>query len=312
MKKIGLLFSVLAVSSTSFAGNKVIYGADDRSDVYQVNNPLHKKLTLSTAGMIGKGALHPGKDANHLDIKFATTLSRGMNICDEEKFSNQKTAPSCSGFLIAPDLLVTAGHCLRGDDTPTKVCQKYVWVFGFEQKSANHDPSKNIKLSDVYQCQEVLTQKLDDTLDYALIRLKRKVTDRPILKFRQSGKIADSAPLVVIGHPMGLPTKVAAGAMVTKNNEETRFSANLDTQQGNSGSAVMNATTGLVEGILVMGKPAYYPKDHMDGASCYMLNRCDQQTKNCIVRNDNPLYEKGQVVIRMTSLFYEIQRALDK
>ncbi len=62
--------------------------------------------------------------------------------------------------------------------------------------------------------------------------------------------------LVVIGRPSGLPTKVADGAQVRSVND-VFLVANLDTYGGNSGSAVFNAVTGVVEGILVRGDTDY-------------------------------------------------------
>lgn len=310
MKKIALLLLTLTLTNISFARNKVVYGNDNRLDVYQVTNPLHKKLALSTAGMIHKNAFSTGKDYDHLDIDYAQTLQAAMNVCTEEKFSQQKLAPSCSGFLIGEDTLVTAGHCYEGFDSIFNVCKDYKWVFGYEHKSALHDPTKDIKLSDIYGCKEVLSHKLDNTLDFAVIRLDRKVTNRPFLKFRQSGKVSENESLVVIGHPVGLPTKVAQGAFVTKNTEKTRFSASLDTFQGNSGSPVFNASTGLVEGILVMGKTDFVPKDSSNPNSCLVANVCDQFSKKCAHPYDGAVVEKGEVVIRTTSILFELLRAL--
>ena len=85
--------------------------------------------------------------------------------------------------------------------------------------------------------------------DFALIQLDRKVTDRRILDYRRKGRISKGENLVVIGHPSGLPTKIADGAYV-KSLKNKFFRANLDTYGGNSGSAVFNANTGVVEGIV--------------------------------------------------------------
>ena len=47
------------------------------------------------------------------------------------------------------------------------------------------------------------------------------------------------------------------------------FVANLDTYGGNSGSAVFNATSGKVEGILVRGE-----NDYVWRGSCRVSNKC--------------------------------------
>ena len=52
-------------------------------------------------------------------------------------------------------------------------------------------------------------------------------------------RLSLDTPLVVIGHPSGLPTKIADGAWVRNNESEYYFVTNLDTFGGNSGSAVL-------------------------------------------------------------------------
>lgn len=85
-------------------------------------------------------------------------------------------------------------------------------------------------------------------------RLDRKVINRLPLKIRREGKVDDQAGLVIIGNPSGLPTKVALEGTMRKNDNSIYFVANLDSFAGNSGSAVIDRKTGLVEGILVRGE----------------------------------------------------------
>ncbi len=125
----------------------------------------------------------------------------------------------------------------------------------------------------VYGCKEVISHKFESLSkeDYVLVRLDRKVLGRAPLAFRQTGKIALNTKLVVIGHPTGLPTKVADGAWVRENDKSAYFSANLDTFGGNSGSAVFDAETGIVEGILVRGENDYV---YAPGKTCKIPQVC--------------------------------------
>lgn len=171
--------------------------------------------------------------------------------CSEERFLNQPTASTCSGFLIAPDLLVTAGHCMS-DATD---CAQYVWVFDYQMDEVKQTAGIDVPLNNVYLCRQVVRSDLIGPLfsDYAIIKLDRLAYDRRPLEVRRSGKIKDNADIFVIGAPYGLPTKVTLGANVRDNSWLNRFSANVDTYSGNSGSAVFDAKTGVVEGILVEG-----------------------------------------------------------
>ena len=77
--------------------------------------------------------------------------------------------------------------------------------------------------------------------------------------------------MLVIGHPSGLPTKIANRAYVRSNSHAAFFQANLDTYGGNSGSAVFDALTGVVEGILVRGERDYiYDYDRR----CMISKKC--------------------------------------
>ena len=94
-------------------------------------------------------------------------------------------------------------------------CFDYRWVFGFK-KNLNNQVVEEFPLEDVYFCQKIIVAKYDplEKIDYALIKLDRPVQMRAPLAFRNKGKVEDGSELVVIGHPSGLPTKIADNARV--------------------------------------------------------------------------------------------------
>ncbi len=265
MKIKNIILTSSIMLSTAHAGyiEKVIYGEDNRQDVYESTNSLYKKLAQSTAAMISNSSLK--SDGDNVTIMSGTL--EGDGICSDEKFAKQQTAAMCSGFLVGKDLLLTAGHCIRSMSD----CESNSWVFNYSNTTGVND-TFNINKKDVYTCTEIVARALDSKTenDFALVRLDR-VTDREPLKFRKHGKIPDQSTLVVIGHPSGLPTKIADGANVRSNDNKYFFQANLDTFGGNSGSAVFDSQTGVVEGILVRGERDYI----LDStASCYRPNVC--------------------------------------
>lgn len=230
--------------------NKVIYGEDDRLDVYETSDSRHLELAKSTAAMISVSKVTI--DGDEATVSGSTLSSRG--ICATAKFAKQMTAANCSGFLVGEDLLVTAGHCIRSQSD----CDNNYWVFDFAVE-VNGESAAKVPSTSVYKCKEIIERDLNRTTsdDFALLRLARKVTDRAPLTVRTEGKVEDKTELVVIGHPTGLPTKVADGAYVRDNNNPVYFQSNLDTFGGNSGSAVFDTKTGMVEGILVRGETDY-------------------------------------------------------
>ena len=242
---------LLALSYNAFSYDKVIYGVDDRKDIFESKNTPYKTLAQSTAAMIPTNVLEE-REGNLLEITGTTLEEDG--ICSDARFAKQITAANCSGFLVGEDLLVTAGHCIES----LSDCSRYSWVFDYanttEEKKTHIVPK-----SAVYTCTQIISRALDRATDndYALVKLDRKVEGRLPLKVRTSGKIANKADLVVIGHPSGLPSKIADGAAVRTNKNNYYFQATLDTFGGNSGSAVFDSKTGVVEGILVRGERDY-------------------------------------------------------
>lgn len=263
-----LLTASLFASSQLIAktGNKVIYGEDNRVDVVNSTNSLYVELSRSTAAMISSVNLRPDEGEGLTKITGKTLRSSG--ICASERFANQISAANCSGFLVGEDLLVTAGHCIRS----AADCRGYKWVFDYK---VEHEDQGEIVVdsSSVYSCKNIVSRSLNSMNqdDWALIKLDRKVTDRAPLTFRTSGKPQVNDPLVVIGHPTGIPTKIADGANI-RSLAGTYFVANLDTYGGNSGSAVFNAETGIVEGILVRGTTDYVYNREM---KCQVSNVCN-------------------------------------
>ncbi len=259
-----LIVLCLIISSQLIASTKVIYGEDNRQDVYASSNASFVELSKSTAAMINPTNL---KSVGSNEVEISGTTLEGRGICKTERFSKQISAANCSGFLVSDTILVTAGHCIKDMND----CKKYKWIFDYKVDSADQG-SVTVPSTNVYNCKKIISRALDgvDQDDYAAIELDRNVTDRQPLTFRRSGKIAAGDAIVVIGHPTGLPTKIADGATV-RSLQGKFFKANLDTYGGNSGSAVFNVKTQEVEGILVRGETDYV---YSSAQGCQISNVC--------------------------------------
>lgn len=243
---------------------EVIYGPDDRLDEYEVIDPNILAVGDSTVALVDACDLIDNGDgtfslpAETYDVNYFSIF--GRPLCSDEPFRDQPVPAFGSGFLVAPDIIATAGHCAED-------CLNMAVVFGFIMLDAD-TPVLTIPESEIYYCSEVIVCN-GGYQDGALIRLDREVTGHSPLPIRTAGIIPDDEQLLVIGHPVGLPRKYAGGATIRDNNESTYFQANLDTYVGNSGSAVFNANTLQVEGILVSGQPDWEPNGPCDSS-----NRC--------------------------------------
>lgn len=245
----------------------VVYGADGRLDLYQTTDGRMRELADSTVAFFQNSNLLAGSDG--LTTVVGKNYGTSYSLCSSEKFREQDMAAFCSGSLVGPDLIMTAGHCVE----TSSACQNTSVAFGFAVQGVGALP-KQLKSSEVYKCKEIVkTVRINTGADYALIRLDRPVTNHKILKIRRSGEAAIGDELFVIGHPMGLPTKITTGGKVRSVSNPDFMVTNLDTYGGNSGSAVFNVITGLIEGILVRGETDLVP-----AGGCYKSNTCNDDS----------------------------------
>ncbi len=242
---------------------RVIYGVDNRKDLFQVTSSRVKKSAAAVVALVKSSDLTRQPDGS---FALATSSYQAdYQLCGSEPFVKQPLGCFCSGFLVAPDVVATAGHCVKSAQDLAGIR----FVFGFRMNNAQ-TARTTFPAIDVYAGVTLIGRQLAaDGTDWALVRLDRPVAGRAQLPLRTSGKISGSARLFVIGHPCGLPQKYAPGAQVRDNSPTPFFVANLDTYGGNSGSPVFNATTYKVEGILVRGE-----NDFVTNGSCYVSLVC--------------------------------------
>lgn len=263
-----VLSSVLAVSAfaTTPSGKnpeRVIYGDDDRQDIYQVTNSRDVELAASTVVLINADKLTRSGDKFEI---AADTFQREFGLCESEPFKDQFSGGFCSGSQVGEDLIITAGHCVVN----ASECESTKFVFGYAVTKEGEYPTSTLA-SEVYGCKEIVARKQEGTgADFALIRTDRAITGHKPLKINRATDLKAGDKVGVIGHPSGLPVKVAFGASEVRDvSKPGYFVANLDTYGGNSGSAVFNTRTGLIEGILVRGE-----NDFVYQNGCRVSNVC--------------------------------------
>lgn len=257
--------------------DRVVYGSDDRKEVYDVD-ALWQERADSTVAIVMDYQVE--KTATGFQLQ-TDHYGKTWQLCSSEPFYDQTYASFCSASLIAPDIIMTAGHCV----STLSECQSYRYVFNYSHRQLGDNPAE-LDADDVYECKEVIKSQFA-MADFALVRLNRKVVGHKPLELNRAGSVQQGDPLVLIGNPAGLPTKVAAGATVQNDKPKGFFVADTDSYGGNSGSAVFNGNTGLIEGILVRGSQDFY----MD-KGCYKSNHC-QGLEDC----------RGEDVTRVEEVF---------
>ncbi len=263
IKNVAMLFiTITALQTEAFEiSPHVIYGEDNRCEISEVEDPVLQKISDATLAIIPKDMVRfdKGGYARIVGRKYGEEF----NLCSDEPYSDQPIAANCSGSLVGDDLIATAGHCVTQYD-----CSTYQFVFGYRMTKDGQVP-EHIPDADVYSCRSVVAHKLNGSQDYALIQLDRPVQNREPLKLQVQAVHAGD-DIYVIGHPGGLPTKLADGAKVRSDFGDF-FNSNLDTYGGNSGSAVFNAKTHEVVGVLVRGDTDFF---YDETRKCFYSNRC--------------------------------------
>lgn len=227
-----------------------IFGEDDRKDVTDAVE--YEGYTRATAVMVNTRMIKNGKIYGYSLKELLQKRFGDYPIDPSVKFQDQPTCASCTGFLIAPDLLMTAGHCVETEED----LKNNVWVFDYT-KRLYHSPSGkyvNVPSTAIYRGKELIASKFGSVstrVDYAIIRLDRE-TDREPYRFRTSGNVPFYSNVYMIGAPTGLPLKLADNAYVVSNSDPRYFKNSLDGFPGNSGGPVFNKY-GFIEGIHVRG-----------------------------------------------------------
>ena len=261
------------------AFDKVIYGDDDRSEI--LNSP-YSHLAESIGAMVDLSEIEVNETYKEFLFEGFETLKeyRGIKTCDDVRFRRQTRAAKCTGFLIGKRTLITAGHCITKYDvklknTRNEKCKNLKWIFNFNHFNSNSG-SILVEKTKVASCHKIIKAQYDYNLDYAIIELNKEFNGSK-LKLNTSGKTDDiEKAITVIGHPSGLPLKVASGAKIKYANEYN-FTANLDAFQGNSGSPILDENNSVI-GILNSGeKDFYFNRDDL----CYAENHCEKVDGEC-------------------------------
>ncbi|MDA8129903.1 MAG: serine protease [Elusimicrobia bacterium] len=266
--------AVLLAAGSAAAGDKSIYGADDRRDYYELT-PAQRALADSTV------SLWDAEDVEQVPggaLLNAGSFGETYGLCPGVRFAEQPSGAYCSGALVGEDLVLTAGHCV----TSVARCAETRVVFGFAVKREGGSPATVLPAGEVYSCAGIVARLAPQPpgpgikpsgADYAVIRLDRRAAGHAPLPVNRGAGPRPGDGLFIIGHPAGLPLKLADGAAVRDASGGEIFTADLDAFGGNSGSPAFNARTRLIEGVLTRGGndfldtpqnclvPAVYPQN---------------------------------------------------
>jgi hypothetical protein len=198
---------------------------------------------------------------------LAATYGETQMLCAGSTFEEQPAAAFCSGTLIGPDRVLTAGHCI----TSASDCHfaRIVFDYYYQADGEMHTITEN----SVYKCVDYIREYASEALspDYCIIKLDRDVDSSrvPVEISSSYTDVSTSNLYDIIGFPAGLPAKILSDfAVMDIDSSYGYFQGNPDTFGGNSGSGVFDSD-GVVVGVLTSGAT-----DYVLSGTCYIVNEC--------------------------------------
>jgi V8-like Glu-specific endopeptidase len=150
------------------------------------------------------------------DRPYVSLWDRSELVCD---FAHeQRTAPGCTAFLVAPNLAATAGHCLAPYGPNS--CDETQLMLGYRRERDG-----DIRNLWAYECESVIALQQDrNGTDFALFSLApiegsaREGEDPfyihhvpPLFPRAEPEDLPVGQLLSLVGHPAGMPLKIASG-----------------------------------------------------------------------------------------------------
>ncbi len=169
-------------------------------------------------------------------------------------FGDELSLAEGTAFVVSDKLVLTTAHNitfngqrpLTAEEISKKIGRLYV-VFGYQQISQNQTQT-TFPHKDVYQIDAVWRYKYGENDDWALLKLNRKIENRPPLN-AFSSSITLGTQLYMLGYPSGLPLKITMQGEVKNNTEAHFFETDLRAFVGNSGSLIFELSTQKIIGM---------------------------------------------------------------
>jgi S1-C subfamily serine protease len=251
---------------------------DSRIELFQLDPNIYWQFVIfqksESIGMIVEKEKLNQVSKTIYKIDTSQTLGSAYNLCATEAFYKQPIVGSGTAFIYSENSMITAKHVFERPITD------YVVIFGYRIIQSDGMVEDYFDAENVYYPKKVLHQV--DELDVVEFAVDRKL-DRPVLEWEDSSQLSKkNSEIYMLGHPSGLPLKVALNASIQDRSNPLYYYTSLDSFQGNSGSPVFNFYTNKVIGILVAGEI-----DYQYNGNCYYSPKCKIP------------YCKGEKVIRI-------------
>lgn len=279
------------VSSSSAA---IVHGTNSIKNIWQESDLQLKTVANSVALITVKSAIKTENSLIYPSDTNNPTFKNKSSMCSGQPFvSEQVITPSGTAFLVSPTHVATAGHTINGlfqvvtgkskstseaftHQELSSLCLQLQFVFNYQYNNSTSltNPSAT---NDVYSCKRIHRHRGNNP-DFAIIELDRPSNLSPIPFSDDPDPTAlfiNGTPARIVGHPAGLPKKIATGVFSTSISQGNILT-NLDNLAGNSGSPTLapSGSGGFLSVGIFVEDPggADAIKVVQDGAACNILN----------------------------------------
>lgn len=267
------------LASELLLDDKAIYHTDDRFEIVNASDKM-QGVARSVGALVSRTSL-VNVSASRWELTLNQT-GRQKGWCPSERFIDQPTAASCTGFLVAPDQLATSAHCVQPENDPYAPglsCANLSIVFGYAMSDEGRVLNQ-FERDSIYHCERVLAGENDPVgSDWRIIELDREAQNINTLTVYKGAAVSTHWPLSIIGYPNGLPVKYGRNARVVDASQTGYFVTDIDSYVGNSGSPVFVETDSevIVVGVLSRGAEDYIEVNQgLD--SCLQSRQCTTDT----------------------------------
>ena len=215
--------------------------------------PVRLQFTIKSATRESRGgSVLSRQDDNSKrdkDIRFYESNARIIAVARSVaklSFPEAGKLATCTGFMVAPSLLLTNHHCVNTMDT----CFGTVAMFGYQRDANGHVmPTKQ------YDCLAIV--EASKPLDYALLQMDGSPGAADawgVVTFNPAASLAAGEPLYLLQHPAGEPKRVALDDCNVSTLKapgsvpavESDFGHKCDTESGSSGSPLFDMSHRVV------------------------------------------------------------------
>ena len=97
------------------SSQKVIYGTDDRVEVFQLTGGFDRQDAESVVALFRTNNVTD--NGNGTSTLTTQNFGTAQGLCQAERFRAQPIGAFCSGVLVGSDVIATAGHCVNAGRT---------------------------------------------------------------------------------------------------------------------------------------------------------------------------------------------------